>query len=120
MDWATRSIPRWRSGSDMPSPVLEIANLSVAIKGSGDRPHAVRGINITVGANEIVCVVGESGSGKSVTAQAVMGLPPKNAMQVETGSIRLQGEGPTTKSDAGVRAVPGTPMAMAFQEPITA
>jgi peptide/nickel transport system ATP-binding protein len=73
----------------MAGPVLEIANLSVAIRGSGDRPHAVRGINITVGANEIVCVVGESSSGKSVTAQAMMGLLPKNAMQVETGSIRM-------------------------------
>jgi len=104
----------------MSAPVLEIANLSVAIRGSGDRPHAVRGINITVGANEIVCVVGESGSGKSVTAQAVMGLLPKNAMQVETGSIRLQGEELTTKSDAELRAIRGTRMAMVFQEPMTA
>src|SRR5712672_4136141 len=120
MDCATRSIPRWRSGSDMTSPVLEIANLSVAIKGSGDRPHAVRGINLAVGANEIVCVVGESGSGKSVTAQAVMGLLPKNAMQVETGLIRLEGEELTTKSDADLRATRGTRMAMVFQEPMTA
>ena len=58
----------------MAAPVLEVGNLAVAIKGLGDRPHAVRGINLSVGANEIVCVVGESGSGKSVTAQAVMGL----------------------------------------------
>jgi len=70
----------------MANRVLELANLSVAIKGGGDRPHAVRGINLTVDANEIVCVVGESGSGKSVTAQAVMGLLPKSAMSVETGA----------------------------------
>src|SRR6266496_2083407 len=119
-DCATRSIPRWRNGSDMNAPVLQIANLSVAIKGGGDRPHAVRGINLTVGANEIVCVVGESGSGKSVTAQAVMGLLPKNAMQVESGSIRLEGEELTTKSDAALRATRGTRMAMVFQEPMTA
>jgi len=104
----------------MSGPVLEIANLSVAIEGRGDRPHAVRGINITVGTNEIVCVVGESGSGKSVTAQAVMGLLPKNAMQVETGSIRLEGEELTAKSDAELRAIRGTRMAMVFQEPMTA
>src|SRR6267142_898740 len=120
MDCATRSIPRWRSGSDMTSPVLEIANLSVAIKGSGDRPHAVRGISLAVGANEIVCVVGESGSGKSVTAQAVMGLLPKAAMRVESGSIRLQGDQLLTKSDAELRAIRGTRMAMVFQEPMTA
>src|SRR6201991_206683 len=104
----------------MTAPVLEIANLSVAIKGIGDRPHAVRGINLTVGANEIVCVVGESGSGKSVTAQAVMGLLPKSAMSVETGSIRLEGQELTTKSDADLRAMRGTRMAMVFQEPMTA
>src|SRR5215470_652040 len=104
----------------MSAPVLEVSNLSVAIKGSGDRPHAVRGINLTVGANEIVCVVGESGSGKSVTAQAVMGLLPKKAMEIETGSIRLEGEELTTKSDAGLRAIRGTRMAMVFQEPMTA
>src|SRR5712671_2237560 len=120
MDCATQSIPRWRSGSDVTGPVLEIANLSVAIKGSGDRPYAVQGINLTVGADEIVCVVGESGSGKSVTAQAVMGLLPKGAMQVERGSIRLQGDQLLTKSDAELRAIRGTRMAMVFQEPMTA
>jgi peptide/nickel transport system ATP-binding protein len=104
----------------MTAPVLEITNLSVAINGGGDRPYAVRGINIKVEANEIVCVVGESGSGKSVTAQAVMGLLPKNAMQVEAGSMRLEGEELTTKSDAELRATRGTRMAMVFQEPMTA
>jgi peptide/nickel transport system ATP-binding protein len=104
----------------MAAPVLEITDLSVAIGGGGDRPHAVRGINIKVEANEIVCVVGESGSGKSVTAQAVMGLLPKNAMHVEAGSMRLEGEELTTKSDAELRATRGTRMAMVFQEPMTA
>ena len=104
----------------MNSPVLEISDLSVAIKGGGDRPHAVQGINLTVGANEIVCVVGESGSGKSVTAQSVMGLLAKGSMQVETGSIRLQGDELLTKSDAELRAIRGTRMAMVFQEPMTA
>ena len=103
----------------MSNTVLEVSDLSVAIKG-GDRTHAVQGINLTVGADEIVCVVGESGSGKSVTAQAVMGLLPKGAMQVESGSIRLQGDQLLTKSDAELRAIRGTRMAMVFQEPMTA
>ncbi len=59
------------------APVLAIKGLSVALPRGSDRPHAVEGINLTVGAGEIVCVVGESGSGKSVTAQAVMGLLPR-------------------------------------------
>ena len=104
----------------MNNSVLEISDLSVAIKGGGDRTHAVQGISLTVGANEIVCVVGESGSGKSVTAQAVMGLLPKASMQVESGAIRLQGDPLLTKSDAELRAIRGTRMAMVFQEPMTA
>ena len=104
----------------MNTPVLEISNLSVAIHGGGDRAHAVKGIDLTVGANEIVCVVGESGSGKSVTAQSVMGLLPKGLMSVERGSIRLQGEELTTKNDADLRAIRGQRMSMVFQEPMTA
>jgi peptide/nickel transport system ATP-binding protein len=102
------------------NPVLEVSNLSVAIAGRGDRAHAVLDVNLTVGANEIVCVVGESGSGKSVTAQAVMGLLPKGSLEVEAGSIRLQGDELTAKSDAELRAIRGTRMAMVFQEPMTA
>ena len=49
-----------------------------------------------------------------------MGLLPKNAMHVEAGSIRLEGEELTTKSDAELRATRGTRMAMVFQEPMTA
>ena len=49
-----------------------------------------------------------------------MGLLPKNAMQIETGSIRLQGEELTTISDVELRAIRGTRMAMVFQEPMTA
>ncbi|HRJ68942.1 MAG TPA: ABC transporter ATP-binding protein [Beijerinckiaceae bacterium] len=104
----------------MSMPVLEVSNLSVAIRGLGDRTHAIKGIDLTVGANEIVCVVGESGSGKSVTAQSVMGLLPKGLMKVESGSIRLQGDELTTKTDAQLRAIRGERMAMVFQEPMTA
>ena len=104
----------------MSAPVLEISNLAVAIHGGGDRAQAVQGIDLTVGANEIVCVVGESGSGKSVTAQAVMGLLPKGSLSVKSGSIRLAGEELTQKSEAELRAIRGRQMAMVFQEPMTA
>src|SRR5712671_3118595 len=119
MDCATQSIPRWRSGSDVTGPVLEIVNLSVAIEGRGDRPHAVRGVNFTVGTNEIVCVVGESGSGKSVTAQAVMGLLPRG-LSASAGEARLQGEDVLEASPSRLRDLRGTRMAMIFQEPMTA
>ena len=59
------------------APVLAIEGLTVALPRGSDRAHAIEDITLSVGAGEIVCVVGESGSGKSVTAQAIMGLLPR-------------------------------------------
>jgi len=99
--------------------VLEVSDLSVAIRG-GDRTHAVQGINLTVDADEIVCVVGESGSGKSVTAHAVMGLLPKGQLTPTAGRALLEGDDLLTKSPAEMRKIRGDRISMIFQEPMTA
>ena len=101
-------------------PVLEVTNLTVAIPHGGDRANAISDISLSVAAGEIVCVVGESGSGKSVTAQAVMALLPRGQLRIAGGSIRLEGEELTTKSEPDLRRVRGRRMAMVFQEPMTA
>jgi peptide/nickel transport system ATP-binding protein len=101
------------------STVLEVSNLSVAING-GDRTHAVQGINLTVGADEIVCVVGESGSGKSVTAQTVMGLIPRGTLDPVAGRVLLKGVDMLGASESQFRRMRGETMAMIFQEPMTA
>ena len=51
--------------------------------------HAVRGVDLSLVAGEVLGIVGESGSGKSVTALATMGLLPKSAKV--RGSIRFEG-----------------------------
>ena len=102
------------------TPVLEVRDLTVAIAGGGDRANAISGISLAVAPGEIVCVVGESGSGKSVTAQAVMALLPRGQLAVAGGSIRLEGEELTTKSEPELRRVRGRRMSMVFQEPMTA
>jgi peptide/nickel transport system ATP-binding protein len=104
----------------MVAPVLEISGLTVAIPGGGDRANAIEDISFTVNPGEIVCVVGESGSGKSVTAQAVMQLLAKGQLKIAKGSIKLEGDELTTKSQAEMRAVRGMRAAMVFQEPMTA
>ena len=73
------------------APVLELKGLTVQLPRGSDRAHAIEKITLSVGAGEIVCVVGESGSGKSVTAQAVMGLLPRE-LAASAGEARLQGE----------------------------
>ncbi len=101
------------------APVLAIDSLSVALPRGLDRTHAIDGVTLSVGAGEIVCVVGESGSGKSVTAQAVMGLLPRE-LTAERGRILLEGEDVLAATPARLRDLRGTRMAMIFQEPMTA
>ena len=69
---------------------------------------------------EIVCVVGESGSGKSVTAQAVMGLLPRELDGRCGQRCVLEGEDVLAATPARLRDLRGTRMAMIFQEPMTA
>jgi peptide/nickel transport system ATP-binding protein len=105
--------------ADTASPVLAIQGLSVGLPAGSDRANAVEDISLAVGRGEIVCMVGESGSGKSVTAQAVMGLLPRE-LQVKSGQALLEGEDVVKAAPARLRALRGTRMAMIFQEPMTA
>src|SRR5215813_4714097 len=71
--------------------ILAIDDLTVGLPTGADRANAVDKVSLSVAPGEIVCVVGESGSGKSVTAQAVMGLLPRE-LPVKSGSILLEDE----------------------------
>ena len=99
--------------------VLDVSGLTVRLPASADRDNAVENISFTVNPGEIVCVVGESGSGKSVTAQAVMGLLPKE-LTPTAGTTTLEGEDTLAASATRLRDLRGTKMAMIFQEPMTA
>lgn len=49
--------------------MLDIANLKVDIEGS----RILNGINLSVGAGELVCLVGRNGAGKTTTFRSIMG-----------------------------------------------
>ncbi|MEU5342327.1 ABC transporter ATP-binding protein [Streptomyces sp. NPDC020766] len=56
--------------------------------------EAVRGLSFDVRKGEVLAVVGESGAGKSLTARALLGMPPQEATvtgSVRTGSYELVG-----------------------------
>ena len=103
----------------MTAPALDIRDLAIELPVGSDRARAVSGVNLTVAKGEIVCLVGESGSGKSVIAHATMGLLPP-ALRVGAGEIIVAGENVVTASEARLRALRCTRMAMIFQEPMTA
>jgi len=104
----------------MTDAVLAIEGLTVDLPAGADRPHAVEGLGLTVGHNEILCLVGESGSGKSVTAQAVLGLLPKAQLRVSAGAIIYGGMDLVSAPQWRLRQLRGARIAMIFQEPMAA
>jgi peptide/nickel transport system ATP-binding protein len=100
------------------SSLLKVRGLSVGLKGNG-RP-LVKRVDLDVNAGETVCIVGESGSGKSITAFSIMGLLPRDSVVATGGTIDLAGEDLLAASDARLRALRATEIAMIFQEPMTA
>ena len=71
--------------------VLKIRGLTVGLAGRPKADPVLRGIDLDIRAGETHCLVGESGSGKSVTSLTAMGLLPKDALEIQGGSIDLEG-----------------------------
>ncbi len=99
--------------------LLNVASLSVSF---GDF-IAVDALSFSLKKGETLAIVGESGSGKSLTALALMGLLPKNAVQ--SGSIMLHAKGRDfplhqLKDERDWQQIRGAETAMIFQEPMSA
>jgi peptide/nickel transport system ATP-binding protein len=103
----------------MPTSVLQILGLTVALPPGSDRAHALQDLTFAVEAGEIVCLVGESGSGKSITAQTIMGLLPRGLRPLR-GAVRLDEEEILQATEGRLRQLRGRRMSMVFQEPMTA
>ncbi len=101
----------------MAEPALRIEGLEVDFPTREGVVHAVRGLDLSLAAGEVLGIVGESGSGKSVTALATMGLLPKSARV--RGSIRFRGQEILGKKEKELTHLRGTGIAMIFQDPMT-
>jgi branched-chain amino acid transport system ATP-binding protein len=64
-------------------PLLALEGLSVAYGGI----QAVRGIDLTVGDGELVCLIGANGAGKTTTLKGITGLQP-----VRSGKVLYDGQ----------------------------
>jgi oligopeptide/dipeptide ABC transporter ATP-binding protein len=98
--------------------VLQLRDFRVTFPTLFGDVKAVRGIDLDVGAGEMLGVVGESGSGKSVTFLGMMGLLPKSA-RVE-GSARVGGQELVGAPAKVINRVRGQRVAMIFQDPLSA
>lgn len=86
----------------MTAPVLEIGGLGVVYGGH----RALDGIDLALGAGEVVAVLGANGAGKSTLLRAVMGLVRPAAGVVAVHGRPLPPGRPGTRSAAGVGYVP--------------
>src|SRR5688500_3671088 len=109
---------RRRTTVNSPAPVLSIENLSIGLPALADRPHAIKGLSLSINPGETLCVVGESGSGKSMTAMATIGLLP-GGVEVLSGTIRLGGRDLLALDETGWCDVRGREVGTVFQEPMT-
>ena len=103
----------------MTAPVLEIRDLGLVFKGLAGDTEALKGISLSINAEERVALVGESGSGKSVTARAVLGLLQERRGVELSGSIAFEGRDLSRLSASQRRQLRGTRMSMIFQDPVS-
>ena len=102
----------------MTVPLLEIADLRAAFPGPGGPVEAVRGVDFTLDAGEVLGIVGESGSGKSVAMMALLQLLPEQA--TVTGSARYKGRELIGMAPRDIRSLRGKDIGCVFQDPLSA
>lgn len=97
--------------------LLEIAGLKVDFTLKGSKISSpIRGIDLSIAAGETQGILGETGCGKSLTALAIMGMLPTNALR--SGSISLGKVGELTSKN--IQEVRGNSISMIFQNPHSA
>lgn len=112
------------AASTTAGPVLEIAGLTVSVRGEDGERSVVSDLSFSLARGETLCIAGESGSGKSMTALAIMQLLPQPAARISSGKIRLRemdrGDIDLARLDERqMRRIRGDRVAMIFQEPMT-
>jgi peptide/nickel transport system ATP-binding protein len=109
------------SAMDEKNLILRIQDLDVRfrIDRKSEPFQAVKGISFDVPTNTTVALVGESGSGKSVSAMAILGLLPENAIIAPSSRI-LYGERDLTRAALPeMQSIRGKEISVIFQEPMT-
>lgn len=98
--------------------LLEVKNLNVAFETRRGVVNVIENLSFELAAGKTLGIVGESGSGKSVASLGVMGLLPPTA-RLSRGQILFRGRDLLQASEAEMRSVRGSKIAMIFQDPMT-
>jgi peptide/nickel transport system ATP-binding protein len=103
----------------MGETVLSVADLRLDFVGAAGSVRALDGVSFDVRKGEIVSLVGESGCGKSVTAMAILGLLPRHAARIVSGSVHFAGHDLVGNSERQLQQIRGNRIGMVFQDPMT-
>src|SRR6266550_4916212 len=100
--------------------LLQIQNLDIRfrIDRKSEPFRAVNGISFDIPTNTTVALVGESGSGKSVSAMAILGLLPENAIIAPESRVLYGGHDLLKASLPQMQAIRGKDVTVIFQEPM--
>jgi oligopeptide/dipeptide ABC transporter ATP-binding protein len=104
----------------VPEPILTIRDLTVEFDTEDGVVHAVTDVSYDLHPGEVLGVVGESGSGKSVSMLSVLGLLRVPPGRIVGGEAIFEGEDLLKLPTARLRKIRGGPIAMIFQDPMTA
>jgi peptide/nickel transport system ATP-binding protein len=99
--------------------ILEIKSLSVDYQASFKTVHAVRDLNMTIQAGEILGLVGETGAGKTTTALSILRILPEVSARIVNGVITFGGKNLLKTNKREIRKIRGGDIAMIFQDPMT-
>jgi len=103
----------------MEQKILSIKDLSISFFSNKKETEIIHSISYDLNKNEILGIVGESGSGKSVSSLAILGLLPKKASKITSGSIIFENEDLTQLALNKFQTIRGIKIAMIFQEPMS-
>jgi peptide/nickel transport system ATP-binding protein len=106
------------TGQPPPSAMLDVRDLRIHFPTNDGLVKAVDGLSFALDRGRTLGIVGESGSGKSVTSLGILGLYNTGNAQI-SGEIYLDGEDVVAASQARVRELRGSKMAMIFQDPLS-
>ena len=84
----------------MTRSALELRGVSKAFRTPKGTVEAVRGVDISIDAGEIVALLGPNGAGKSTTIDILLGL-----LEPDAGTVRVLGTSPSTATRAGAVGV---------------
>ncbi len=101
--------------------ILQVQNLDIRFRvdRKSEPFRAVKGISFDIPTNTTVALVGESGSGKSVSAMAILGLLPENAIVSPESHILYGGRDLLKASMRELQDIRGKDISVIFQEPMT-